>query len=149
MQIIASLARDIGKKDLADIRHFIEATGSQLSLESSVIVALRQAVDEAVSNILMHGYQDQAGPLRLDIGQNGADLWIRLRDKAPPFDPTQVPPPDLTVPLLLRPPGGLGLPLIREAMDDLRYRPLPEGGNEFILVKRDVLDRVDSSKRQR
>ena len=139
MQIIASLAKVVEKKDLADIRHFVEATGNQLGLETSVIVALRQAVDEAVSNILMHGYQGQAGPLRLDIGQKGADLWVRLRDEAPSFDPTQVPPPDLTIPLFLRPPGGLGLPLIRQAMDELCYHPLPEGGNEFILVKREAM----------
>ncbi len=87
----------------------------------------------------MHGYRGQAGPLSLDIGRQGADLWIRLRDKAPPFDPTQVPPPDETIPLPLRPPGGLGLPLIRQLMDELRYRPLPKGGNEFTLVKRDVV----------
>jgi serine/threonine-protein kinase RsbW len=139
MQIMASLTRVIEKKDLADIRHFVEATGSQLGLESSVIAALRQAIDEAVSNIVMHGYRGQAGPLRLDIGQKGADLWVLLRDKAPPFDPTQVPPPDLTIPLLLRPPGGLGLHLIRQTMDELHYRTLPEGGNEFTLVKRDVM----------
>ena len=138
MQIIVSLRRVVEKKDLADIRHFVEATGSQLGLESSVIADLRQAVDEAVSNILMHGYQDQAGPLRLDIGRKGTDLWVRLRDEAPLFDPTQVPPPDLTIPLLLRPPGGLGLLLIRQAMDELRYRPLSGGGNELTLVKRKV-----------
>jgi len=55
MQIIASLARIVEKKDLADIRYFVEATGNQLGLKSSVIAALRQAVDEAVSNIVMHG----------------------------------------------------------------------------------------------
>ncbi len=140
MQIIASLVRVIDKKDLADIRHFVTVTGTQVSLESNVIAALRQAVDEAVSNILLHGYQGQAGPLRLDIGRKGADLWIRLRDEAPPFDPTQVPPPDSTIPLPLRPPGGLGLPLIRQAIDELRYRPLPDTGNELTLIKRDVME---------
>ena len=139
MQLIASLAKVVETKDLADIRHFVEATGGQLGLESSVIAALRQAVDEAVSNILMHGYHGQAGPVRLDIGQKGADLWVRLWDEAPLFDPTQVSPPDLTIPPWLRPPGGLGLPLIRQAMDELHYRPLPEGGNEFTLVKREVM----------
>jgi serine/threonine-protein kinase RsbW len=141
MQIIASLTRVVEKKDLADIRHFVEATGSQLGLEERVIAALRQAVDEAVSNILLHGFQGQAGPLKLDIGRDGADLWVRLRDKAPLFDPNQVPPPDGTVPLPLRPPGGLGLPLIRQAMDELRYRPLSDGGNELTLVKREVVDK--------
>lgn len=140
MQIIASLARVIEKKDLADIRHFVEAAGNQLGLESSVIVTLQQAVDEAVANILLHGYRGQAGPLRLDIGRKGAALWIRLRDKAPPFDPNQVPRPDFTIPLPLRPPGGLGLFLIRQATDELRYRPLPDGGNELILVKRAVIN---------
>ena len=139
MRIITSLAKVVEKKDLADIRHFVQATGHQLGLESSVIVALQQAVDEAVSNILIHGYQGQAGPIELDIGHKEADLWIRLRDEAPLFDPTQVPPPDSTIPLLLRPPGGLGLPIIRQAMDELRYRPLPEGGNELTLVKRKVI----------
>lgn len=139
MPIIASLSRVIEKKDLADIRYFIEATGSQLGLEASVIAALRRAVDEAVSNIVIHGYQGQAGPLTLDIGQKGADLWVCLRDKAPLFDPTQVPPPDPSIPLPLRPPGGLGLPFIRQAIDELRYRPLANGGNELTLVKRDVM----------
>ena len=139
MQIIASLSRVVEKEDLVDIRHFVEATGTQLGLESSVIADLRQAVDEAVCNIVTHGYQGQAGPLRLDIGQQGTDLWMRLRDKAPPFDPTHVPPPDFTIPLLLRPPGGLGLYLIRQAIDELRYHPLSDGGNELTLVKRDVV----------
>jgi serine/threonine-protein kinase RsbW len=139
MQIIRAFAGMVGKEDLADIRHIIEATGSQLGLEASLVAALRQAVDEAVSNIVMHGYQNRVGSLQMDIGQQGADLWVRLRDEAPRFDPTSVPPLDLTVPLLLRPPGGLGLYLIREAIDELHYRPLPDGGNELSLVKRGVL----------
>lgn len=139
MPIIASLSKVIEKKDLADIRHFIEVTGSRLCLEASVIAALRRAVDEAVSNIVMHGYQGQAGPLTLDISQKGADLWVCLRDEAPLFDPTQVPPPDTSIPPPLRPPGGFGLPFIRQAIDELRYRPLADGGNELTLVKRDVM----------
>ena len=142
MQIVASLAKVVDRKDLADIRHFVEETGSQLGLQESVIAALRQAIDEAVSNILEHGYQGQAGPLRLDIGRDGADLWVRLRDKAPPFDPNQVTPPDVTIPLPLRPPGGLGLHLIRQAMDELHYRPLSDGGNELMVVKREVVNKV-------
>jgi anti-sigma regulatory factor (Ser/Thr protein kinase) len=139
MQTIDSFVGDVGKKDLARIRHFVEEMGTQLDLAPSVITALRQAVDEAVSNIVMHGYQGHVGPLELDIGQQGTDLWVRLRDAAPPFDPTKVPPLDLTVPLPLRPPGGLGLFLIKQAIDELRYHPIRDGGNELILIKRDVV----------
>jgi serine/threonine-protein kinase RsbW len=139
MQIIGSFVGDVGKIDLARIRHFVEETGAQIDLAPSVITALRQAIDEAVSNIVFHGYQGQVGPLKLDIGQQGTDLWVRLRDAALPFDPTKVPAPDLTVPLPLRPPGGLGLYLIRQSIDELLYHPIRDGGNELIMIKRDVV----------
>jgi anti-sigma regulatory factor (Ser/Thr protein kinase) len=55
---------------------------------------------------------------------------------APPFDPTRVPDPDLTLPLEERPLGGLGIYLIRQSVDKMVYRAVPEGGNELTLVKR-------------
>ncbi len=63
-------------------------------------------------------------------------VMIRLRDLAPVFDPTRVPPPDLSVPLFDRQPGGLGIHLMRQSVDELRHRPRPGGGNELIMVKR-------------
>jgi len=61
---------------------------------------------------------------------------IELRDHAPGFDPTRVPPPDLTQPLEEREPGGLGVFLTRHMVDEMRYRALPGGGNELTLIKR-------------
>jgi len=38
-----------------------------------------------------------------------------------------------------RRPGGLGIYLIRQVMDEVTYRRLPEGGNELLLVRRTAL----------
>jgi anti-sigma regulatory factor (Ser/Thr protein kinase) len=55
--------------------------------------------------------------------QIGADAVVaEVIDNGRPFDPTGAPPPDLSLPLEERPPGGLGIPLMRGLMDSLAYR---------------------------
>ncbi len=72
------------------------------------------------------------------------DLLIRIRDRAPAFDPTAYPAPDLTVPLEQRKPGGFGIYLMRQVMDDVSYRRMPDGRNELLLVRRSAFDRESS-----
>jgi serine/threonine-protein kinase RsbW len=96
------------------------------------------AVDELATNSTLHGYRGRSGDIELKMSRTGADLEIVLRDRATAFDPTQVPPPDMSLPLEDRPVGGLGLHLVRHMVDELRYRARPEGGNEIVLVKKRV-----------
>jgi anti-sigma regulatory factor (Ser/Thr protein kinase) len=46
-----------------------------------------------------------------------------------------MPAPDLTGPAEERKPGGLGIHLIRQVMDQLIYRRPEDGGNELTLIK--------------
>ena len=97
-------------------------------------------MDEAASNVCIHGYGRKGGYLEIEIECQGGDLIVRLRDKAVTFDPTALPVPTLRYqinePL---PGGGLGVHLIRQAVDEVRHRSITGGGNELILVKRGVL----------
>jgi serine/threonine-protein kinase RsbW len=96
---------------------------------------LVQAVDEAATNVITHGYR--GGPGWLDVGVGLADdrFVVTIEDAAPAFDPTAVPAPDLGVPPLARRPGGMGVHLMREATDELAYRPRPGGGNILTMVR--------------
>jgi serine/threonine-protein kinase RsbW len=125
--------------NLTLIRHFVEERATALGVAPSAMSDLMLAVNEATTNIMLHGYQGQPGVIEIEIRRKGNDLMIRLRDEAPPFDPGMVPPPDLSLPLEKRPLGGLGIYLIRQLMDDVTHRVTPRGGNELILVKRDSL----------
>jgi serine/threonine-protein kinase RsbW len=126
-------------EQLAAIRTFVERQAELLGVESPAIYDLVLAANEIATNIVVHGYQGQPGTIEIDLRRSGDAIEIRLRDQAPPFDPTRAPAPDLTLPLHKRPFGGMGIHVTRQMMDDIRHRALPQGGNELTLVKRGIV----------
>ncbi len=123
-------------KNLSTIRTFVEEEASALGADPKAVADMLLAVDEAATNIIVHGYQGRPGEIEIDVSRRGRNLVVRLRDQAEPFDPNQVPAPDLTLPLEKRPIGGLGVYLITRLVDEMQHRIRPEGGNELILVKK-------------
>lgn len=121
--------------NLSVIRHFVEENTLRLAADENAAYTLAHAVDECATNIIEHGYGGQPGTIEVEIDRSGDRVSIVLRDHAPPFDPTGVPPPDLTLPLEAREPGGLGIYLTRQMVDEWHYRQLPNG-NELTLTKR-------------
>ncbi len=122
---------------LQRIRDFITRSAEALGAAPTSLDDLRIAVDEAVTNILTHGYGGP-GYVELDLKAEAPDLVIRLRDWAPSFDPRLAPPPDLRPPGERDNPGGLGVYLIKSVMDEIVHRSV-EGGNELIMTKRGVI----------
>ena len=123
-------------KNLAVIRSFVQESAAVLDVAPAIISDLLLAVDEAATNVITHGYRGQQGTIEIEVKREAVDVVVHVRDNAPPFDPTNVPSPDLTRPLEERSPGGLGIYLIRQYMDEVIYRLMPQGGNELILKKR-------------
>jgi serine/threonine-protein kinase RsbW len=121
---------------LAPLRHFARDTARALGAHGKTLDDLELAVDEAVTNIIEHGYAGRSGEIEIEVRRTVEGCLVCLRDQAPPFDPTQLPEPDVTLPLAQRPVGGLGMFLVRRLMDAVRYQRTTQGYNELILVKR-------------
>ena len=121
--------------NLPAIREFVHDAAVAHGLSAEALDGVVLAVDEAVTNIIVHGYDGDDGMIEIDVGCNGKSLSIRVRDDAPVFDPTQALPPDLTIPLEERPPGGLGIYLMRRNVDEVIHRAMLPGGNELMLIK--------------
>jgi serine/threonine-protein kinase RsbW len=121
--------------NLKEIRRFIRETTAALGADESVTSDLVRAADEAAGNIIIHGYQLGGGVIEVEVEREGTDLLVRLRDSATPFDPTCVPAPDLSVPLEQRTPGGLGIYMLRQVVDQVLHCITPQGGNELTLIK--------------
>jgi serine/threonine-protein kinase RsbW len=130
---------DADVHQLKDARQFVEETAARFQVAPEVISKLVLAVDELITNIMVHGYQGQAGTIEIDLRSVGDDLEIRLYDQSPPFDPNLIPDPDTHLPLDERPLGGMGIYLARKIMDSMTYRSTTDRGNELTLIKRAII----------
>lgn len=130
------------------LRQFLKQAAHALAIESESLNPLLVVIDEAATNIVLHGYQGQLGYIEMEVKSTGHDITITLRDKAPLFDPTKARQPDLSLPLEQREIGGLGVYLMHQLMDEVTYRVNADQENELILYKRNALQFRESKQMQ-
>lgn len=130
---------DLG--ELSRIREFVTKSAKALGVVPAVLDDLRLVVDEAVTNIVVHGYRGP-GEITVDLSAEGSDLIVRLCDKAPTFDAVSAVPDEVGTADSRTAPGGFGLYLIKQSMDDIAHRAL-HPGNELTMVKRNVVEDLD------
>ncbi|MGC9670553.1 ATP-binding protein [Planosporangium sp. 12N6] len=114
------------------VRDLVAAAG----LDPSTAYRLRLATEELFVNIVRHGYgrRHPDGRIVVEGGLAEDRAWIRLIDRAPPFDPFQAPAPtELDRPLQEREPGALGLYLTRHAVDAASHEYV-DGANRTTVV---------------
>ena len=119
---------------LAEMREFVEECARILGANENQTSDILLAVNEAVTNSILHGYGG-SGPIGIEVQRENGQLWVRIIDQAPPFDPTRHTTPDINRPLDDCGLGGMGIHMMRELMDDMLYRTSAEGGNELTLIK--------------
>jgi serine/threonine-protein kinase RsbW len=89
-----------------------------------VLDAVRLAVSEAVSNVVVHGYRDRAtGTFTVSIDWGPDELRVVVRDDGCGMQPR----PD-------SPGAGLGLPLIANVVESFSVIAPPEGGTELCMT---------------
>lgn len=102
--------------------------------------AINLAVEEVCVNVVDHGYAGGTpGPIELEFRWADAArpgrLEIVVRDRAPYFDPSDAPEPDLDASLDERRVGGLGWFLIGTMMEEVEHTARPDGGNMVRMVR--------------
>ena len=115
---------------------WLQDVGRSHGLAEGVVQDLNLALEEVVTNVISYAYSDDAEhEILLRATRRGDQLEVEVEDDGREFDPLAVPPPDLAKPLEEREIGGLGIHLVRSAMDAVKYR---RAGNRnvLLLVKR-------------
>jgi len=131
-----SLSVEASLEKLKRVRSFINESGRSLRVDDETLGELCLVVDEAVTNIIVHGYAGEPGPVDIDVSAEQDDLVIRIRDRARAFEASGIEAPHLDESLSERAYGGMGVYLIRKLTDEAEFGRLPGGGNELRLVKR-------------
>lgn len=99
-------------------------SGARLNLN------FRVGVTEALANAVLYGNgSDRRKPVRVELSLNTTRVVVRVVDQGNGFDPSVV--PDPTLPERIQRPGGRGLFLLRQLMDEVEYN---DRGNAVRLV---------------
>lgn len=125
-------------ESLAQVRRFVRERATVLDVDPATVADLVLAVDEAATNVIVHGYQGQEGTIEIEVRREGDALVVHLRDEAKPFDPTVAPSLDVTLPPEERAMAGMGIHMMRRNTDEMSHRLTLQQGNELTLVKRGI-----------
>ncbi len=122
-------------RHLAEIRDFVQEVGEKIQIPGKVLANTKLAVDEACTNVVKHGYKGSTGSIEVIVTGNLREFHIEIRDQGESFDLRNVKSPDLKMYVETRKRGGLGVFLMNQLMDDVRYRAGTDG-NVLTMSKR-------------
>jgi sigma-B regulation protein RsbU (phosphoserine phosphatase) len=102
----------------------IESVAFEGGMEVSAARELSLAACEAVTNVISYSLgEDESLAYSVFAAWSGDDMVVRIEDPGPPFDPSALPPVDVSVSLEERQIGGLGWFIIGKSTDQYRmYR---------------------------
>jgi len=123
MRVLRELEMPARLENLDRFKRVATECAAQQGFAPARVTEIEVAVEEVVANIVMHGYPNEAGPIRLACGTDAdAGFVLEFVDQGVPFDVDTAPAPNLDGDLSERPVGGLGIFLLKNLMDDVRYR---------------------------
>jgi serine/threonine-protein kinase RsbW len=105
-------------------RRVVSAAARQAGADDPVLDAVRLAVSEAVSNVIVHGYRETgSGAFTVAIERVGDYLRVSVRDAGCGMSPR-----------MDSPGAGLGLPLIANLAETFSVTAPPGGGTEVCMT---------------
>ena len=123
-------------EEIPCLAEFVETICESAGVSHSLMMNLDLALEEAVTNVMLYAYPEgTAGQVEVECMSEDGLLTFQIRDAGAPFDPTQQADADVTLGVQERPIGGLGIFLVRQIMDDVRYERKNDK-NVLTLVKR-------------
>ena len=128
------LTNDIS--EINKLSEFVEEIGNELSLAPDVVFNLNLVLEEAVVNIINYAYpKEEHQSIYLSATLHEGSIILVLTDTGVEFDPTMAPEADITLSAEERPIGGLGIFLIRQIMNEVRYDRI-DGKNILTMEKK-------------
>jgi anti-sigma regulatory factor (Ser/Thr protein kinase) len=117
--VVRAFARSFD--ELAAIVAFTAEAFAQEGVDPALRPDVDFALEELFTNMVKYSPDGEAA-IMIDVTGIAGGVEVRMTDRGvEPFDVTQAPDADVTLPLEARRPGGLGLHLIRRLLDSIDY----------------------------
>ena len=124
-------------ENLDAVTDFVEEHLEEYSCPMNAQIQVALAVEEIFVNIALYAYNPNVGPatIRVEVHEEPLEVVITFMDKGRPYDPLAKEDPDITLSVEEREVGGLGIFMVKQAMDDVRYE-YSDGRNILTIIKR-------------
>ncbi|WP_241420698.1 ATP-binding protein [Candidatus Contubernalis alkaliaceticus] len=124
--------------ELERLANLLEKFGEVNHLPLKAIMDINLALDEIFTNIVSYGFEDDNEHfINIHISKVGKELTIKIEDSGVPFNPLEVPDPELNLPLEERTIGGLGIHFVKNMVQKIKYERLQD---KNVLVLKKILD---------
>ncbi len=123
-------------KDIDRVRGFLRGILDGLDLGDEDVMKIELSLHEIFVNIAKYAYPDGQGEMSLRIWREARTLHMEFRDRGIPFNPAEMPKPDLDEKIRRGTQGGLGIYLFKTLMDGIAYRR--EGGENVLTISKKV-----------
>lgn len=131
------LAFESSTRNLAMVREQIRKYGKSLKLPLAVLDDLELAVDEAVTYSMEHAYAGNArGKIQLRAWQEDQTLHVSVRDFGESSKPKKVTERDVRKILMGHKRDCLGLYIMQQCMDSVRFHSVPKKYNETLMLRK-------------
>lgn len=104
----------------------------EIGVEHKKIYQVNLALEEILVNIAKYAYPDDKGIIDIsyEIGDDNKQLIVVIKDKGIEFNPLEKEDPDIEASVENRKIGGLGIYIVKNIMDDIKYQ---RSNNENVL----------------
>ena len=106
-----------------------------LGLPEQLSMPINLALEETVTNVMLYAYPGKSGQVLVEAEKSPEQVIFTITDSGVSFDPTKQKEADITLSVEERAIGGLGIHLVRQLMDDIRYER-KDNKNILTLTKR-------------
>ena len=124
------------RNNLLKVQSFIDEQLEDAGCPMLTQIAIDVAVEELFVNIASYAYDQEIGVVlvQVELLKDPLSVEITFIDNGKQYDPLAKPDPDITLSAKQRKKGGLGIYMVKNSMDDMRYE-YKEGKNILTIKK--------------
>ncbi|SDL38727.1 serine/threonine-protein kinase RsbW [Maridesulfovibrio ferrireducens] len=125
------------KADLSELKILaekIENFGQQNEIPEKNIFEVNLVLDELFTNLVSYGCFSDSHSFDIELILKDGVMFIEINDDGKPFNPLDIPEPEIQCDCDERRIGGLGIHFMRKMMDSIEYE-LGNGKNILKLTK--------------
>ena len=125
-------------ENLDQVLAFVEESLEEWECPLKVLMQVQIAVEEIYVNIARYAYEKEGGEatIRVEVKGEPPQVCITFVDQGIPYDPLAKEDPDVTLSAEERQIGGLGIFMVKKAMDDVEYTY--KNGSNILTIKKGI-----------